>query len=138
MHALKVLVLEDSPFQLMAVHQMLNATGIFDVLTAESVDNACQSLKCRGPVDIAICDLQLEEGDGVQLIRHLAHHQQARAVVILSSLDRTVLESVGQLARQLGLEVLGVLEKPANPAVLHDLMRGYCAPCAQCKPCSCK
>lgn len=125
MHTLKVLILEDSPFQLMAVHQMLNASGVFDVLTAESVDAALQSLERRGPVDIAICDLQLEEGDGLQLIRHLARHRQAAALIILSSLARGVLDSVGQLARHLGLRVLGVLEKPANLAVLHDLLQRY-------------
>ncbi|WP_455922380.1 EAL domain-containing response regulator [Pseudomonas putida] len=128
MHTLKVLVLEDSPFQLMAVHQMLNASGVFDVLTAESVDAALQSLENRGAVDIAICDLQLEEGDGLQLIRHLARHRQARALIILSSLERGVIDSVGQLARHLGLNVLGVLEKPASPGVLHELLQAYDRP----------
>ncbi|EIK97757.1 response regulator/EAL domain protein [Pseudomonas sp. M47T1] len=125
MHALKVLVLEDSPFQLMALHQMLNASGVFDVLTAESVDAALQSLERRGPVDIAICDLQMEEGDSLQLIRHLARHRQARALIILSSLERSVLDSASLLARQLGMHVLGVLEKPANPVVLHELLQGF-------------
>jgi EAL domain-containing protein (putative c-di-GMP-specific phosphodiesterase class I)/ActR/RegA family two-component response regulator len=134
MHTLKVLVLEDSPFQLMAVHQMLNASGVFDVLTAESVDAARQSLENRGPVDIAICDLQLEEGDGLQLIRHLARHRQARALIILSSLERSVLDSVGQLARHLGLHVLGVLEKPASLAVLHDLLQAYDRPPVPVEP----
>ena len=134
MHTLKVLVLEDSPFQLMAVHQMLNASGVFDVLTAESVGAALQSLENRGAVDIAICDLQLEEGDGLQLIRHLARHRQARALIILSSLERSVLDSVGQLARHLGLHVLGVLEKPANLGVLHDLLQAYDRPPAAAQP----
>ena len=125
MHALKVLILEDSPFQLMALHQMLNASGVFDVLTADTVEGALGSLERRGAVDVAICDLQLEEGDGLQVIRYLARHRQARALIILSSLGRELLDSVGQLARHLGLQVLGVLEKPANPAVLHELLQGY-------------
>ncbi|KPX15389.1 Response regulator/EAL domain protein [Pseudomonas amygdali pv. dendropanacis] len=33
-HSLKVLILEDHPFQLMALHQMLNANQVFDVLAA--------------------------------------------------------------------------------------------------------
>ncbi|WP_277962840.1 EAL domain-containing response regulator [Pseudomonas sp. RIT-To-2] len=125
MHALKVLILEDSPFQLMALHQMLNASGVFDVLTADTVEGALGSLERRGPVDVAICDLQLEEGDGLQVIRHLARYRQARALIILSSLGRDLLDGVGQLARHLGLQVLGVLEKPASPAVLHELLQGY-------------
>ncbi len=42
MRALRILILEDNPFQLMALHQMLNANGVFDVLTAENVESARQ------------------------------------------------------------------------------------------------
>ena len=31
MRSLNVLILEDNPFQLMALHQMLNANGVFNV-----------------------------------------------------------------------------------------------------------
>lgn len=48
MHSLKVLVLEDNSFQLMALHQMLNANGVFNVLNAESVAAARQSLDSKG------------------------------------------------------------------------------------------
>ncbi|KPX81328.1 Response regulator/EAL domain protein [Pseudomonas meliae] len=68
-HSLKVLILEDHPFQLMALHQMLNANQVFDVLAAESVEVARLSLQSRGPVDIAICDLQMDGPDGLELIR---------------------------------------------------------------------
>lgn len=45
MCSMKVLILEDNPFQLMVLHQMLNAFRIFDVLAAESVE----SLAVRSP-----------------------------------------------------------------------------------------
>lgn len=37
MRSLKVLILEPDPFQMMALHQMLNAIGIYNVLTAPSL-----------------------------------------------------------------------------------------------------
>ncbi|MDE1166057.1 MAG: EAL domain-containing response regulator [Pseudomonas sp.] len=125
MHSLKVLILEDSPFQLMALHQMLNASGVFDVLTAESVEAACRSLERRGAVDVAICDLQMEGADGLDMIRHLASTGQAKALIILSSVERNVLDNVAQLARHLGLRVLAALQKPASPATLHRLLESY-------------
>ncbi|MGY2222026.1 EAL domain-containing response regulator [Pseudomonas gingeri] len=125
MRALKILVLEDNPFQLMALHQMLNANGVFDVLTAESVESARQSLVNRGPVDIAICDLSLEGGDGLQLIRHLAETREAQALIILSSLDQEVREGAAHMARQQGLHVLGCLLKPASAAILGELLATY-------------
>lgn len=125
MHSLTVLVLEDHPFQLMALHQMLNANGVFDVLTAESVEAACQTLSRRGRVDIAICDLQMEGTDGLALIRHLADNDLAASLIILSGAEPCVIDSVGDLARQLGLNVLGCLQKPANSLVLLQLLRRY-------------
>jgi len=127
MHSLKVLILEDHPFQLMALHQMLNANGVFDVLTAESVEVACQTLARRGRVDIAICDLQMDGDNGLALIRHLAEGELASALVILSSAEPCVIDSVGALARQLGLNVLGCVPKPASSLVVHQLLRRYLA-----------
>ncbi|WP_338526090.1 EAL domain-containing response regulator [Pseudomonas batumici] len=125
MRALKVLILEDNAFQLMALHQMLNATGVFDVLTAENVEGARQSLANRGPIDVAICDLHLEEGDGLELIRSLAEGREAQALIILSSAEPEVLEGAAYMARQQGLHVLGCLRKPASAAALADLLATY-------------
>ncbi|MDD0976977.1 EAL domain-containing protein [Pseudomonas fontis] len=125
MHELKVLILEDHSFQLMALHQMLNANGVYDVLTAESVEVAQQALSRRGRVDIAICDLQMDGSDGLELIRYLAESGLAASLIILSSAERGVIDSVGSLARQLGLRVLGCLQKPASSATLNKLLSLY-------------
>ncbi|WP_122554668.1 EAL domain-containing response regulator [Pseudomonas viridiflava] len=126
--SLKVLVLEDHPFQLMALHQMLNANQIFDVRTAESVEAARESLNSRGPVDIAICDLQMEGPDGLELIRYLAAENMANALIILSSTATSILEGVARLAVAQGLEVLGCLSKPASAAALSELFKAYQPP----------
>lgn len=125
MHSLKVLILEDHPFQLMALHQMLNANGVFDVLTAESVDSAKHMLARRGAVDVAICDLYLEGADGLALIHHLAREKLASALIVLSDAEPVLLERVGELARQLGLKLLGTVRKPASSAILHRLLARY-------------
>ncbi|WP_024681403.1 EAL domain-containing protein [Pseudomonas syringae] len=125
MHSLKVLILEDHPFQLMALHQMLNANQVFDVLAADSVEAAKQSLHSRGPVDIAICDLQMDGPDGLELIRFLAESGQARALIILSASAACVLEGVAQLALNQGLTVLGYLQKPASATALCELLKAY-------------
>ncbi|BCT31583.1 EAL domain-containing response regulator [Pseudomonas protegens] len=125
MHSLKVLILEDNSFQLMALHQMLNANGVFNVLTAENQQSARRSLDSKGPVDIAICDLYLEQTDGLELIRELAQQQLAKALIILSDAEPDVLEGTAGMARELGLKVLACLPKPASAAVLGDLLCAY-------------
>lgn len=125
MRSLNVLILEDNPFQLMALHQMLNANQVFNVLTADSVVAAQQSLVNRGSVDIAICDLQMEGPDGLEMIRHLAETRQARAIIILSSTDTSILDGAAHLARQQGIWVLGSLPKPASALALRELLDLY-------------
>ncbi len=125
MHSLKVLILEDHPFQLMALHQMLNANGVFDVLAAESVPAAMQMLERRGAVDVAICDLYMDGPDGLAMIRHLAERRLANALIVLSDADQTLLDAIGELIPQLGLRLLGCVPKPASGAVLHRLMSEY-------------
>ncbi|MHA6196988.1 EAL domain-containing response regulator [Pseudomonas wadenswilerensis] len=125
MHALKVLILEDHPFQLMALHQMLNAAGVFDVLAAESVSCARQMLERRGPVDIAICDLYMDGPDGLAMIRHLADKRLAGALIVLSDAEPALLDTIAELTPQLGLHLLGCLQKPASGAVLHRLLNEY-------------
>jgi len=85
MRSLKILLLEPDPFQLMALHQMLNAIGIYDVLTAPTLSAAKRSLGRRGSVDIAICNPQLKGGDGLALITHLVVRQEARALILLDA-----------------------------------------------------
>lgn len=125
MHSLKILILEDHPFQLMALHQMLNASGVYDVLAAESVASAKEMLARHGPVDVAICDLYLDGDDGLSLIRHLAQERLASSLIILSDAEPVLLERVGELARQLGVRLLGSVAKPANSAILHRLLSHY-------------
>lgn len=122
MRSLKVLILEDHPFQLMALHQMLNANGVFNVLTADSVEVARQSLASKGPVDIAICDLYLEHGDSLGLIREMAEHSQAQVLVLLSDAEPDVLEGVASMARHAGLNVLGCIPKPASATSIGQML----------------
>ena len=122
MRSLNVLILEDNPFQLMALHQMLNANGVFNVMTAETVEAARQSLASKGPVDIAICDLYLEQGDALELIRELGELRQAQVLILLSNAQPDVLEGVASMARQAGLNVLRCLPKPASAQLVGQLL----------------
>lgn len=122
MRSLNILILEDNPFQLMALHQMLNANGVFNVMTAETVEAARQSLACKGPVDIAICDLYLEQGDALELIRELGELRQTQVLILLSNAEPNVLEGVASMARQAGLNVLRCLPKPASAQLIGQLL----------------
>ena len=125
---MKVLILEDNPFQLMALHQMLNAFRIFDVLTAESVDAARNALARRGAIDVAICDLYMDGESGLELISELALKRNATALIILSAAAPHIVEMAASMARKQGLMVLGCLPKPVTIGGLGQLLDSYRRP----------
>lgn len=125
MRSLKVLILEPNPFQLMALHQMLNAIGIYDVLTAPSLASALRSLEHRGAVDIAICDPQLKGGDGLALIRHLAVQRQARALILLGAVAPSLLNDLRPVLCEHRLRLLGCLQTPVSAVLMRSLVDSY-------------
>lgn len=125
MRSLKILILEHNPFQLMALHQMLNAMGVFDVLTAPSMAAALRSLGRRGAVDIALCDPQLKGGDGLALVRHLAEHHEARALILLGNVAASVLPDVKAMLAVSDVKLLGHLHTPVSAVLMRRLLDLY-------------
>ncbi|WP_202369614.1 response regulator [Pseudomonas sp. MWU318] len=125
MRSLKVLILEPDPYQMMALHQMLNAVGIYDVLTAPSLASAKCSLERRSQVDIAICDPQLRGGEGLALIRHLATEQQARALILLGRTPPGLLSDLESLLHEHELKLLGRLQTPVSAVLMRGLLDSY-------------
>lgn len=124
MRSLRVLVLEDIPYQLIAMHQVLNACGVFDVLTAQSFNAACLSLEKRHGADVVICEVTMAAMDMSELIRHLAATGLARALIFYSNGSQPV-EPLAALARQHGLPLLGVLYTPVSSIAVHGLLQDY-------------
>ena len=125
MRSLKVLILEPNPFQLMALHQMLNAIGIYDVLTAPTLASALVSLGHRGAVDIAICDPQLKGGDGLALVRHLADHHEARALILLGTVVSSIRSDVNAMLADSEVTLLGHLHTPVSAVLMRRLLERY-------------
>ena len=75
-----------------------------------------------------VCDVDMPGMDGVEFIRHVSRRGLASAVVIVSGLERDVLDAVGAVSRGYGLQVLGVLEKPLTARRLEELLAAYVRP----------
>ncbi|WP_203008252.1 response regulator [Pseudomonas paraversuta] len=125
MRSLKVLIVDDNPFQLMSLHQMLNAYHIFDVLAADNLESARGSLARRGAIDVAICDLYLEAADALQLIHEMSAKPEAPALIFVGGAESHVLASAVSTARKDGLRVLGYLPKPVTVTGLGLLLDSY-------------
>jgi CheY-like chemotaxis protein len=127
MKSLKVLLLEDQPFQMMAMCRMLNSIGVSNVLMADSADSATQLLERHRHVDITICDLQMKGTDGLDFIRYLSETDYAGALIIVSSSEVGILSCVARMAHESGISVLGYLEKPASSSHFRVLFDKFMA-----------
>lgn len=121
---LKFLVAEDHSFQRKSLVRMLKLLGAVQVAEAGDGAAALEVLQ-RAAIDIAIVDLNMPGMDGMELIRHLAELHSPAHIIVSSALDRALLASVETMARAYGVHLLGVIEKPATPDKLRQLIASY-------------
>ena len=117
--SLKVLVVDDEPFMLDIVEEVLGQLDIKNVICAESSSQALEHIKSSPEaVGLMICDLSMPGMDGIECMRHLADLQFKGGIIILSGSDKRLLDSVGDLLLEHNLNFLGALEKPVTKAAM--------------------
>lgn len=129
MHSLKTLLVEDSPAQVLAVHQLLNACGVFNVSVAEHLKATRQKLTVSGSFDIAICGSLPNSENRRELINALAATGKVQALILRGDAQAPELASAARLATQTGLWVLGSLPDVPTTRPLHMLLERYWKAC---------
>lgn len=120
---LSVLVVEDHAFQREVALRLLGQVGVEHVLEAADGRSALSLLGAqRRTLDVVLVDLDLPRMDGIEFIGHIARDHLAHAVVVLTALDPSLLNTVQIMARASGLRVLGTLEKPLTAAKLQQTL----------------
>jgi EAL domain-containing protein (putative c-di-GMP-specific phosphodiesterase class I)/CheY-like chemotaxis protein/HPt (histidine-containing phosphotransfer) domain-containing protein len=121
--SLSVLVVDDDYIIHRVTTVILNDLGIRSVHCALSGSLALEIIKQNSDsIDVVICDLNMPDMDGVELIRHLSRLNFCGAIIITSGEDARILRTVEKLAIEHELKVLGVLQKPVLPAKIHEML----------------
>ncbi|WP_410498631.1 EAL domain-containing protein [Chitinibacter sp. S2-10] len=124
---LNLLVVEDDDFQRHMVVEMLQSLGVTSI---NEVCNGKQALEVVRKMDataqnIAVCDLNMPEMDGMEFLRHLGKESRNISVIITSALDRKVLSSVSRMVKMYDIELLGTVEKPILRERLQEILAQY-------------
>ncbi|MNH00228.1 response regulator of RpoS [compost metagenome] len=116
---LRVLLLEDHPFQGASIEQEVQGLGL-PCHWVQDGDACLQALQ-GSEVGLLICDLSLAEQDAISLL--MGHPQSCRnglPIILLSAHDQTLIDGARRLLHDAGFNVLAALAKPLKN---NDLLR---------------
>ncbi|CAK3513355.1 EAL domain-containing response regulator [Vibrio crassostreae] len=107
---LSVVIVEDNPLQLVLLERTLQNLGVQKV---QSFDNGLEALSwfASHHVDTLVCDLQMPELDGIDLLISLNEQEFKGNVVILSGMESSVTTTVKAMCNTFSFNVVGQISK---------------------------
>ncbi|AUG06694.1 response regulator [Pseudomonas sp. S09G 359] len=123
-NALRILLVEDHPFQLIATQCLLRSFGFEQLCPAENAEQAIRLMTlAETPFDIILCDQCLPDLPGLELIEIASRRHFIRAAILLSGLPEVELSALQTQAQERGLPLHGCLSKPLNKDEFERLIR---------------
>lgn len=118
-----VLIVDDEAFVLQATAFILRRLGFEHVLTVESATEALDRLEtAEPPVGLILCDLNMPNVDGVELLRRFDERGYRGDIILFSGEDSRTLSMAENLARARNLSILGAISKPLRSDELSALL----------------
>lgn len=122
-YPLRILLVEDHPFQLLATQCLLRSFGFERLTPAENAEQAIHLMACTlAPFDLLLCDQCLPDLPGLELIEIASRRRFITAAILLSGLPTVELSSLITQALNRDLPILGYLPKPLNKEELTHLI----------------
>ncbi len=73
-------------------------------------------------VNVIVVDIMMPDVDGVEVLRYLGQKRSKAGLILVSAVDRRVINSVSHLARAQGLWVITGLQNPFTPGRLAEIL----------------
>lgn len=116
----RLLLIDDEPALADYMAAAARMTGFAPTIAADQ-QSFIQAFGDARP-EVVVLDLGMPNTDGVEFLRFLAEYDFGGPVLIVSGFDRRVLESAFRLGTELGLQMVGPLEKPVRLDELESLL----------------
>jgi len=118
----KVLIIDDDIDVANFVAAAAEGLGLQCVRTTDA--SAVLEL-CRPDTSLILLDLMMPQMDGIEVLRLLSQHKCQASIVLMSGINRRVMETAEKLAHALGLSIAGHLEKPFRLYKLEELLKRH-------------
>lgn len=117
----RVLIVDDDLRICRIIQRVATELGLESKVTVDPKTDFQLDISEFSPTVIFI-DLQMPGADGVQLIRFLAETNSKAAIVLVSGMHKSVIETSEELGKSLGLRMSGILTKPVNLEEIRDML----------------
>lgn len=108
---MSILLVEDHDVQRRTMARILKGLGA-DVIEVDNGRPALEVINGDRHVDLVICDIDMPDMDGLAFLRNIGQSGNQTSVVICSAKDRGVLNAAYMMAKEYGVRLLGLIEKP--------------------------
>jgi EAL domain-containing protein (putative c-di-GMP-specific phosphodiesterase class I) len=121
-----LLIVDDSGVQRAHTASLCRALGVQMIYEAGSGAEALELLAMLVlPPDLLIVDLEMPEMDGVEFIQHLRERDVRIPLIVNSSRELALIETVEAMARNLGMPVVAGLRKPLAPEPVREALERF-------------
>jgi len=121
--AARILAIDDNPDNLELMRYLLEAFG-YPALTACDGSSGVALVERERP-DLVLCDVQLPDIDGYEVVRRIRNHPELSELVVVAV---TALAMVGDRAKVLAAGFNGYLPKPIDPVTFMRQIEAYLRP----------
>jgi EAL domain-containing protein (putative c-di-GMP-specific phosphodiesterase class I)/ActR/RegA family two-component response regulator len=124
-----LLIVDDSSVQRQHAAALCRELGIKLIYEASNGSEALKLLSMLVLLpNVMIVDLEMPGMDGVELIQQLRQRELGISLIVASSRESVLIESVKTMGQILGLNVLDGLQKPLMLPGLRNALARYCVP----------
>lgn len=119
----RVLLIDDDPLFLLVAGELLHAMGAEEIRTAHDGSDGLRILAEAGDIfDLVLCDLNMPNCDGIRVVRTLSERGFKGRFAVASGEDRDILRTVADIARMVGINLVGTLAKPLREEDLRQVL----------------
>lgn len=126
LHDLGVLVVDDSAVQRNSAVYCLRKLGLPTIYEAGDGLSAVKLYRSLPrPPAIMVLDLELPGLDGIEVLQRLVEMRRRPHVILVSSADEVLINTVATMAQALGIPVLGAFRKPVHAGIFLQALQAY-------------
>lgn len=123
---ISALIVDDSKFILESLTALLHHIGIPSVETAINGADALLMVETNPEkYNLILCDLNMPGLDGVALLRWFALSKYQGGIIIISGVDKKIIQTAERVGRANQLNILGALEKPVQQEDVQSLLEHF-------------